>query len=394
MLKRFLIIITAASGLAASPLTAAAQEPAPEPADSLQQTAETPKRRNIFQKIVDYVAAANDPKPAKKFDFSILGGPHYTQNTSFGIGVLAAGIFRRDTTDLSKPPGQVSIYGDISVTGYFKVGVEGSNYFFGDKARLYYDIFFASRPDHYWGIGYSMNSNDDNDVEYKQWKSQLHSSLLFPVFDPNFYFGPVIQLDYIDAKNRPDPALWRNQKARTFTAALGVVLAFDTRDNLYNAYKGVYARIDQLFAPKFFGNQYAFTLTEATFSHYVQAWKGAVIASRLHARFTYGNTPWGMMSGLGGNKNMRGYWENRYNDKCAADLTVEIRQHLFSRIGMVAWGGVGEVFPKVSDIFRSHILWNAGIGVRWEFKHRVNIRVDYGFGQHQSGLVFSINEAF
>lgn len=387
MLRRILIAIGMC--VATVPLVGAVK-----PADSLQQDVQTPRHRNIFRKVYDYIASANEPKPAKKFDFSILGGPYYSQDTNVGIGLIAAGIFRRDTTDLSVPPGQMSIYGNISLSGYFKVGVDGSHYFRGKKIWLYYDVFFASRPDHYWGIGYSMNCNDANDVKYKQWKSQFHAAALFQVFDPNFYVGPVMQIDYIDAKNRPNPALWRYQKRRTFTDALGIGIVYDTRDNVFNAYKGIYARIDQLFAPKFIGNQYAFTLTEGTFCHYARAWKGAVVASRLHARLTYGNTPWGMMSGLGGSNTMRGYWEDRYNDKCAADITVELRQHLFSRFGMVAWGGVGSVFPRLPELFKSHALWNAGLGLRWEFKQRVNIRVDYGFGQHQSGLVFSINEAF
>lgn len=373
--------------LATSALAMSAQQ---QP-DSVPQPA---PRRNIFQKLYDYVAAANDEKPAKKFDFSILGGPSYNQDTSLSIGIIAAGLFRSDTTDMSIPPGQISVYGNFSITGYYKVGVEGSNYFKGKKYWLYYDAYFASNPDHYWGIGYSMNCNNDNDVKYRQWKSQLHGSFFISLFDRNFYVGPVLQLDYIDAKTQPDPALWRYQAKRTFTDAVGLGVVYDSRDNVFNAYKGIYARADQMFAPKFIGNKYAYSSTELTFAYYTQAWKNAVIATQLHARLTYGNTPWGMMSGLGGNSTMRGYQENRYNDKCAGDFTVELRQHIFSRFGMVAWGGVGCVFPKLSALPQSHALWNAGLGLRWEFKHRVNIRVDYGFGQNQSGLVFSINEAF
>lgn len=353
-----------------------------------------PPKRNLLQKVIDYFATSNETKPAKKFDFGIIGGPYYSQDTNVGIGLVASGIYKRNPADTINPATQFSIYGDVSVTGYYKVGVDGSSYFNGDKTWLYYDVHFQSRPDHYWGIGYSMNSNDDNDVKYKRWSARLHAALLFQVFDPNLYVGPVVQLDYIDAKTQPDPALWRYQKRRTFSDVMGLGIVYDSRDNVYNAYRGIYARIDQLFAPKFLGNQYAFTLTEGTLNTYHQLWKGGVLATNLHARFTYGNTPWGLMSGLGGSSSMRGYWEDRYNDKCAAELCVELRQHLFWCFGLAVWGGVGEVFPCVSKIFRGHALWNAGLGIRWEFKKRVNVRIDYGFGQHQNGLVFSINEAF
>lgn len=366
----------------------------PASARQADSIAVAPPKRNIVQRVIDYFSESNSFKPAKKLDFSIIGGPYYSQDTNFGIGLVAAGIYRRNPADTINPASQFSIYGDVSVTGYYKVGVDGSSYFKGDKIWLYYDLNFSSRPEHYWGIGYSMNSNNANEVKYKKWASTLHAAALFQVFTPDFYIGPVVQLNYFDAKSQPVPALWHNQKRRTFSNVWGVGIVYDTRDNVYNAYSGVYARIDQLFAPKFLGNQYAFTMTEGTFNCYGKLWNGGVLATNIHARMTYGNTPWGMMSVLGGSSSMRGYWEGRYNDKCAAEICVELRQHLFKRFGFVAWGGVGEVFPAVKDIFKGHALWNAGVGLRWEFKHRVNVRVDYGFGQNQNGLVFSINEAF
>ena len=48
---------------------------------------------------------------------------------------------------------------------------------------------------------------------------------------------------------------------------------------------------------------------------------------------------------------------------------------------------------KDKDI-RPEWLYNYGIGLRFEFKHNVNARIDYGFGKHTSGLVFAIGEAF
>ena len=33
-------------------------------------------------------------------------------------------------------------------------------------------------------------------------------------------------------------------------------------------------------------------------------------------------------------------------------------------------------------------------GLRWEFKNRVNVRFDFGFGRKTSGFLFNVNEAF
>lgn len=35
---------------------------------------------------------ANKEKKNKKFDFSVIGGPHYSSDTKFGLGLVAAGF--------------------------------------------------------------------------------------------------------------------------------------------------------------------------------------------------------------------------------------------------------------------------------------------------------------
>ena len=51
--------------------------------------------------------------------------------------------------------------------------------------------------------------------------------------------------------------------------------------------------------------------------------------------------------------------------------------------------------PSFSKFNGAHTLPNYGIGYRWEFKKRVNVRLDYGFGlRGQKSFMFGINEAF
>ncbi|MDE6467402.1 MAG: outer membrane protein assembly factor, partial [Muribaculaceae bacterium] len=171
-------------------------------------------------------------------------------------------------------------------------------------------------------------------------------------------------------------------------------IQYDTRDFLTNAFKGIYLRLDQRFNPRFLLNKYAFSLTELDFSVYHGLWRDATLAFRLHSRVTYGNTPWGLLSTLGGSYNMRGYFEGRYRDKSAIDVCLELRQHVWRRNGIALWVGAGTVFPKFSALRWNQVLPNYGIGYRWEFKKRVNVRLDLGFGRHQTGFIFSINEAF
>ena len=366
----------------------------PKPVEISYYDQDSFDRPTLIEKIIKYFNNTNKVTAPKKFDFSILGGPYYSSDTKFGVGVVAAGLYRKNLADTINPAGQVNLYGSLSITKYFKVGIDGSQYFGNRSPWISYDVSFESMPDKFWGIGYAQCSDDANETRYKRWHASLEASVLFRLLGDNFYIGPRILLDYLDGKHITRPDLWHNQKWKTFSDGIGFTIVYDSRDNEFNAYRGINFRLDQMFAPRFLGNKYAFSFTELNFNYYVPTWKGCILATRFHTRCTYGNTPWGLMSKLGGNVSMRGYWEGRYNDKCAADLTIELRQHVWKRIGVVAWGGVGEIFPRLEEIFKGHALWNAGIGMRWEFKHRVNVRLDYGFGQHQQGMIFSINEAF
>lgn len=352
-----------------------------------------PAKKGLIAKIIDYFDDANKPKKQKKFDISFIGGPHYSSDTKFGIGLVAAGLYRTDMADTILPPSDVSIYFDATTSMFFKLGVRGTHIAPKDRGRLQYDVNFSSVATKFWGIGYDNNVNDDNESKYKYLNSQAQVCWVWRLAD-NLYLGPLATFDYINGRHFEKPWLWEDEDDRTFNLGVGMTLQYDTRDFLTNASRGVFFRLDQRFNPRFLLNRYAFSLSELTFAFYKAAWRDAIVAFQFHTRLTYGNTPWGLLSTLGGSDNMRGYFEGRYRDKSEIDVCLELRQHIWRRNGLVAWVGAGTVFPKFSAMSMRKVLPNYGIGYRWEFKKRVNVRLDLGFGKHQTGFIFSINEAF
>lgn len=399
-----LLILCISIGLASIASTAFGQEPAkiavavavsrdtvvPDTA-GLDEIKNVKRHKNIIEKIIAYLDDSNKPKKNKKFDFSVIGGPHYSSDTKFGVGLVAAGLYRTDTVDT--PQSDVAVYLDATTSLFFKLGIRGTNIFPGDRTRLQYDINLSSVKSKFWGIGYDMDADDANESNYKYLNSQAVISYVWRLA-PSFYAGPFASFDYINARHLDKPWLWEGQADRTFNVGIGFTLQYDTRDFLTNAFKGFYAKLDQRFNPRFLANKYAFSLTELTLDYYQHVWRDATLAFQLHSRLTYGNTPWSLLSTLGGSSNMRGYYEGRYRDKSEIDMCIELRQHIWRRNGLALWVGAGTVFPKFSAIQWRKILPNYGIGYRWEFKKRVNIRLDLGFGRHQTGFIFSINEAF
>lgn len=72
------------------------------PEGSISATMEDsiPAKRSFFKKFLDYFNDANKEKKNKKFDFSVIGGPHYSSDTKFGLGLVAAGLYRTDSSSL------------------------------------------------------------------------------------------------------------------------------------------------------------------------------------------------------------------------------------------------------------------------------------------------------
>ena len=76
------------------------------------------KKKDIFSRFLAYFNDANKEKKNKRFDFSVIGGPHYSSDTKFGIGLVAAGLYRSDPTDSLSAPSNVSLFGDVSTVGF------------------------------------------------------------------------------------------------------------------------------------------------------------------------------------------------------------------------------------------------------------------------------------
>ena len=373
-----------------------ASEPFTQDTIPSQQMADTTQyaRKSWMTRFLDYFNDANKNKEHKRFDFSIIGGPHYASDTKFGLGMVAAGLYRSDPNDTLLPPSNVSLFGDVSTVGFYMLGVRGNHIAPRGRYRIDYRLYFYSFPSDFWGIGYEMGDNDDNKSDMKRWQAQAEAAFLFRVAD-NFYVGPMASYDYVIGKNIERPELLNGMDHHTWNVGAGVSLVYDNRDNLTNPHRGIYLNLKQMFRPRFMGNDYAFSTTKFRFDCYQQLGEGTVLAEDFGANFNFGNPSWGMMANLGGTSSMRGYYEGRYRDKHSLEATVELRQHVWKRNGIVVWAGAGTVFPKFSELRSNRILPNVGVGYRWEFKKNVNVRLDYGFGKSgQSGFLFNINEAF
>lgn len=97
-MKRLLLALAAAALIGAHG-PAGAQEATASDTTAAAMTAardSAQKKKSLGKKLLDYFSNANKGKSDKKFDFSILGGPHFNTNTKLGLGLVAAGLYSTD----------------------------------------------------------------------------------------------------------------------------------------------------------------------------------------------------------------------------------------------------------------------------------------------------------
>ena len=329
----------------------------------------------------------------KKIDVTFAGGPSFSKNTSLGIGLLAAGLYRLDRTDSVTVPSDVSVFANVSVSGFYALGVTGNTIFAHNRQRVNYTVMFSSAPRSLWGIGYDAGRYNPEST-YSEKHYLIEASYLHEVL-PRTYVGGIVSFEHTRGVKFSDQAYLYGQK-RSYTATgIGLIVEYDSRDFIPNPYRGVYVSFQECFFPKGLGNcERSLWRTTFTADAYRRVWKGGILAADLYAVFNSEGTPWPMLARLGGNQRMRGYYQGRYTDNDMITLQVELRQRIWRRIGCTVWGGAGNVFPSLDRFDWSHTLPNYGVGLRWELKKRVNVRLDYGFGKKTSGFLLSINEAF
>lgn len=330
----------------------------------------------------------------KPFDVSFAVAPSYSREGGFGFGGSATGLYRMDMNDSTMAPSNVTIGANASLKGFFAITGNGTNYFTDGRTRLIYGAKFTRKVLDFWGTRFDdclVNPTS----EYVRTQFRVDADYNYRL-GTCFFFGAVLNLNHTYATDILNPAYLNGQATGYFLTGIGASFQIDTRDNATNPQKGMYLLLREIAYPEFLGTgDMTSWATTFTLCGYHPLWKGGVLAGDIYAQFNSKNAPWILREELGGTAGrMRGYYAGRYIDSNQIAAQIELRQHLASRFGCVAWIGAGTVFSSPDNFRLKNLLPNYGIGLRVEFKHNMNLRIDFGMGKETAGFCFGFGEAF
>ena len=351
----------------------------------------------------------------RKAKFLVLPGVFSSPETSLGFGIVGLTTFRFKNESDTSQTSQINIGAAYTLLDQFLLYLPYQFFWNEERYKLYGELGFYKYFFLFHGIGADHEGEklETFDVRFPR----VRINFLKRFGDRTFVGGRYAFDDF--NITRFDTTGVLKDRLITGTAGgaisgIGPVVNYDTRDNIFQPYKGILAELSFLLNDGAIGSTYNFTQTSLEVSGYI-ALTGPkkfpenrrpirpVLALNILAVAADGNAPFNALGLLGGTKRMRGYYEGYFRDKRMIEGQAEFRIPLFAnkagflqRFGVVAFGGLGTVAPTYMALNLQDIVHTYGGGLRFQLdrKQGINLRVDYALSATTSGFYLSIGEAF
>ena len=349
--------------------------------------------KRYFNKLIN---DTNDLSAPKFMTYPTLA---YSPETRWEIGFSSLYIYSAKR-DLLNRLSEVKAFTFYTLENQYGIWLDHMLYtdkntwFFLGRAR------YQSFPLLYFGIGPDSQSERISliDGNYSLFRERFLRAVI-----PSLYVG--LELDYqrlssVKYKdvtpNHQQPSVGANGSTNL---GLGLGILYDNIHNALNPRKGIYSEWAVLNYNGDFGSDFNFTSYIIDNRFYVPVKKNTVLAAQLYGQFTLGNAPFNMLSLMGGESLMRGYYLGRYRDKnlIAGQLEYRILPFKFSRRwGASAFMAAGQVYDENETFQFKNLLPTGGLGLRFLVFPEKDIytRIDVAFTEEGRGIYFFIGEAF
>ncbi|MFI5263615.1 MAG: BamA/TamA family outer membrane protein, partial [Candidatus Kapaibacterium sp.] len=299
----------------------------------------------------------SEPKPVE----GIVGAPFidYKPETKFAFGVAALYYFHlgndttKDKDDISNAqvnrPSSVSFGITYTQRHQFSTGTDYTLYFAHDKDYIFGGLDFKRIPFDFYGIG-DHTPKDPIDSYTPLWRGGdiLMTRNLIRTPDGEGLsagIGTEYRYDLILSSGAGGILQTGNIPGAKggLSGGWGVIVDYDTRDNVFSSHDGLYADFRTMVYSKYFGGSFNFTRLTFDVRDFIPAFITHTLAFQGLLTFVSGIEPFYTMAGLGGETIMRGISEARYRDRDMAVLQGEYRMPVIWRFGLVGFADIGEV---------------------------------------------------
>lgn len=252
-------------------------------------------------------------------------------------------------------------------------------------------------PESYYGIGY--NDEFENATRYMSFRYGMRGDASKGTWE-NWQLGVKYDFNYASVSDVEGLLLHDSVIGYKggMVGGLGPIISYDTRDDADYPLKGAYYSVSSMYYPALTEQNYVFAKNTVDFRHYLNPVFDFVIAMQVFGEFTRGDVPFYLLPRLAGKDRLRGFsHRSKYVDNSVVFSQVEIRKHLFWKLGAVAFASVGNAIPDIQTDPSQNLKYVYGFGGRFAASSdsKINFRLDMGFGSNGDvGVFMTAREAF
>jgi len=355
-------------------------------------------------------ASAQDQPPSaqdsRETSFSLVPGPFVNPNLGVGLTVYPLLTFHTSKDDAVSPPSvatlpvMYAIRPPLSEAGTrysFALGGATKIYLDEDRWRLQGLVGYANLYRQFRGI--SGDTSGTPEFDYREmvgiglvqvmrqlgWRPLYGGLIVAYVAFKDETANPENQaiLDSLGTK-----ADWTGQ------FNWGIALEIDTRNSQYYPSTGLdftlrtYASLSDA----------QYVVLQPNFNQFFSLSGGnrLVLAYQLFGQFGFGDVPLTYYANYGSHGTTVGYSQGEFVDKMMAGLDVELRWLFWRRLGMLAGGGIGKVFPSFDGFGPQPWLPSGWVGLLYQVMEKSDIRANLtlAVGKSEVALYFGLGQTF
>ena len=330
----------------------------------------------------------------------------YTQELGFEFGLAGLFAFYTEPENPAIRPSNFYVSGVYTTTGSYQLVSKWDIWTKANKYHYQGEFRYLNFPFNFYGIGNQTTLSDVDKLTLRRFRIFAEAE---EALGPKVYLGANVQYDQQFFSDKETGGIYQTSGAikdrdggRVLT--LGFSQIIDTRSSNTYPNSGTYAKVSYQYAPDFFGGEnFTGSIFRLDLRNFNTINKKLILGINLNYNQVDGRSgnPFYLMSQMGGDQIMRGYYLGRYREANLFASQAELRFRLVPRFGIAAFAGAGSVYSRGVSAFRN-LKPNYGAGIRYFFdvEKSMSLRLDYGLGEKPagekriSGFYISLGEAF
>jgi hypothetical protein len=291
--------------------------------------------------------------------------------------------------DEGSSPSLIALKATTSNTSSTVAGVFGKFSFHADRDRVVATISGGKVSNDYLdflGTGREVRSDETLRLAFARYEHSVNGPL---------YLGLqwiYSNYDVEGADQVSDLTLEAAGLAGTVSSGAGVVLAYDTRDDINYPTMGVFGQLHNVASREFLGSDEDYDVVVADVSWYRSTSSRNVLALRGRTRFSW-DAPVARESSI----QMRGYTAGQYLGRNSLTFEFEDRYLYRPRWGAKIFGGVACLFGDGNSCDGEHVYPMIGVGAFYVLKPRERMVLNFEFADGEgdnSGLYLRFGNRF